>query len=418
MFGKYARILRLPGAFAMSASALIGRLPMALEGLGTVLLITARGGSYGLAGATSATFVLSGSFAGPTLARLIDRRGQSRMLPWLAIGHIAGVGVFVSLVEFHWPTWLFVMVAAFAGALVPNFAVLIRSRWSYLLTGTPGLQTAYALESLLDEVVFIIGPPAATLLSVSVAAPLPLLLSMCFVAAGAILLQLQPRTEPIPTSAERRDESPLLLARGMPVLVTVFVLIGGLFGGFEVTAVAFAQEHGSRAYAGPMLALWSLGSLVGGLAFGARKQATPLPKAFLLSLTVLTLVSAPFYFAPSVPVASMLFLVAGIAVSPTLIAGFSLVEGSAPEGRLNEALSWASTGIGVGIALAATLAGAIIDAHGAHAAFIVGSAATLLALLSAFTGRHEIRAGYHPAAATPSGRTDPGALPGGPEARD
>jgi MFS family permease len=196
------------------------------------------------------------------------------------------------------------------------------------------------------------------------------------------------------------------------------LLLGALFGSFEVVAVAFAQEHGNRAYAGPLLAMWSLGSLIGGLFFGARKYPTPLPKVFLLALGVLTVASAPFVFAPSVPVAGVMFMVAGVAVSPSLIAGFSLVECIAPEGRLNEALSWASTGLGIGIALAATLAGAIIDAHGAHVAFLVGSSATALALLTAVSGRREIAAAYRPMNSAAANDTDPGALPEASKGRD
>lgn len=418
MLGSYAEVLRQPGAIATSGSALIGRLPIAMEGLGTVLLITARGGSYALAGSISAAFVLAGSFAGPSVARLVDRRGQSHIVPLLTIGHVIGLITFVLLVEFRWPAWLFALAAAAAGTMQPNFGVLIRARWSYLLSGTPALRTAYALESLLDEVVFVVGPPATTLLSVSVAAPSPLLLSIGFVVLGTIGLLAQRGTEPVPVTETRRDDGQVLLARGMPVLVVVFLLLGALFGSFEVVAVAFAQEHGNRAYAGPLLAMWSLGSLIGGLSFGARKYPTPLPKVFLIALGVLTVASAPFVFAPNVPVAAVMFMVAGVAVSPSLIAGFSLVEGIAPEGRLNEALSWATTGLGIGVALAATLAGAIIDAHGAHVAFLVGSAATALALLTALSGRSEIAAAYRPTDPAAANDTDPGALPEASEGRD
>ena len=45
--------------------------------------------------------------------------------------------------------------------------------------------------------------------------------------------------------------------------------LGTLFGGAEVVTVAFAEEQGSQAYAGPLLALWALGSLMAGLVTGA-----------------------------------------------------------------------------------------------------------------------------------------------------
>lgn len=413
MLAGYTDVLRRPGAFATSAAAMIGRIPISMLGLASVLLVTGRGGSYALAGSVSATFVLSGAFLGPALARFIDRHGQRRVVPWLSAVHLAALMLFLLLVETHQPPLLFALAAGVAGGAQPPFGVLIRSRWSYVLSGDPRLGTAYALESLLDEVIFIGGPPLATFLAVSVWAPAPMFLAVVLVTLGTALMLAQRRTEPPVSAAEIASDGPVVFARGMPVLVIVFLLLGALFGGFEVAAVAFGQEHGSRGYAGPLLGLWSFGSLIGGLVFGARPTRRPLPSLFLISLGVLMVASAPFALAPNVPVMAVFFLIGGLAVSPSLIVGFRLVESSAPEGRMNEALSWAGTGLGAGIALAATLTGAVIDAHGASPAFLVGSAATALAFLTALSGRRETRASYRV-----TGDTGGGALPRPREGQD
>jgi hypothetical protein len=74
----YADIFQVPGAWRFSAAGVIGRMPMSMFGLGTVLLISATTGKYGVAGAVSAAGSLGYAFASPQIARLVDSRGQPR----------------------------------------------------------------------------------------------------------------------------------------------------------------------------------------------------------------------------------------------------------------------------------------------------------------------------------------------------
>src|SRR5947209_3456397 len=82
----YAEIFRIPGAWRFSAAGLIGRMPMAMFGLGIVLLISAETGKYGVAGAVAAAGSFGYAFVTPLIARLVDSRGQRRiLLPLLAV---------------------------------------------------------------------------------------------------------------------------------------------------------------------------------------------------------------------------------------------------------------------------------------------------------------------------------------------
>ncbi len=164
----YAAIFRIPGAWRFSAAGVIGRMPMSMFGLGTVLLISAVTGKYGMAGTVSAAGSLGYAFSSPRLARLVDATGQRRvLLPLLAVFTAATTALIVT-VELHLPTWVFFLPGAIAGAAMPSLGTMVRARWSVLLAGSPRLHAAFSFESVADEFCFVVGPAAVTLLATEV----------------------------------------------------------------------------------------------------------------------------------------------------------------------------------------------------------------------------------------------------------
>jgi MFS family permease len=160
----YADIFRIPGAWRFSAAGVIGRMPMAMFGLGTVLLISAATGKYGVAGAVSVVGSLGYAFTSPRIARLVDSHGQRRvLLPLLAV-FITATAALIIAVELGLATWALFVAGAIAGASMPSLGTLVRTRWSALLAGTPDLHTAFSFESVADELCFIIGPARYELL--------------------------------------------------------------------------------------------------------------------------------------------------------------------------------------------------------------------------------------------------------------
>ncbi len=164
----YAEIFRIPGAWRFSAAALIGRMPISMFGLGTVLLISAVTGKYGVAGTVSAVGSLGYAFTSPRIARLVDSHGQRRVLLPLLTVFAAATAALIAAVEFHLPTWTFFVPGAIAGSAMPSLGTMVRARWSVLLAGSPRLHTAFSFESVADELCFIIGPAAVTLLATQV----------------------------------------------------------------------------------------------------------------------------------------------------------------------------------------------------------------------------------------------------------
>src|SRR3954447_9852703 len=175
----YRRVLSIPGAVAFSFCGLVARLPISMTSLGVVLLVSARTGSYSVAGGVSAAYVAASAVGAVPLARLVDRRGQSVVLGPAVTLSVAALAMLMVAVERGWPTpWAHVF-AALSGLAMPNVGAAVRARWAYVVEERSLLDTAFALEAVNDEVVFVVGPALTTFLATSVD-PLPGL-----VAAGA-----------------------------------------------------------------------------------------------------------------------------------------------------------------------------------------------------------------------------------------
>jgi predicted MFS family arabinose efflux permease len=362
----------------MSAAAFVARLPISMLGLGIVLLVSLQTGSYALAGALSATDALANALIGPPLARLVDRHGQRRVVPWLTLVHVSALVIFTLLVLEGGPTLLQFGFVALAGAAMPNFGALVRARWAGLLAGEAArLRTAFAYESVVDEIIFVAGPPVATLLAVTYADWSAVALCVVLVVIGTVLFLRLRATEPPPSPAEDDAGPSALRYPGVLAVTVVFVLLGAMFGSFEIVTVAFADEHGTEGAAGLLLGLYALGSGIAGVALGAADRQPALHRQLYAAAGVLAVVMLPFAAIHSLWLLGLACLVSGLAVSPVLISGFALVERLVPNTRLTEGLVWVNTGLMLGISLAAAFSGAVIDARGASVAYLICTACAL-----------------------------------------
>jgi len=383
----YRLILARPGAWKFSGAGLIARFPIATVGIGIVLLISATYDSYALAGRVSAVYVFSLAVCAPQLSRLVDRHGQARIMrPSFAL---TGTGLVVLIVvastQAH-PVVLY-LAAALSGATTGSLGSLVRARWSAMLDDHQQLHTAYALESTIDEVIFVSGPVIVTFLATSVAPWSGLALPLVAILVGGYLLLAQRSTEPVPQSRENAGvpRGSVLRAGGVVVVAVVFMTLGGIFGATDVAVIAFSEEHGAKGMAGVLLAVLALGSLIAGLGYGARPWHSPLRRRFALGVLVLGAGVSLFLVVDSMVLLGVVMFITGFAIAPTLINGHSLIQRFVPRQRLTEGLAWASTGINAGVALGSSLAGAEIDRADAGAGFVVVAGAAGAAVVVTFT---------------------------------
>ena len=390
MLKTYRSLLSIPRARAFVIAGFVARLSISMRALGAVLMVSQLTGSYGLAGAVAAAALLGEAFAAPRLGRLVDRYGQRRMLLVCLAVHTAGTLALVLSAQFAAPSWVLLATAALSGASALQVGSLVRARWSALVGGSPALETAFALESTLDELIFVLGPALVTALALGVAPGAGLLSALALTIVGSLALALQRRTEPTPAGVRDRSEGSAIGTPGLRVLVATFIAAGTIFGTLDVAMVAFAGQAGSPGAAGPLLALVAAGSLFAGLAYGTRSWRWPLDKRFVASVVVLWGGTVPLTLVPSVALMAPAATLAGVAIAPTLIAGFTLVQRLVASGELTEGLNWTITALGTGAAIGAWTAGLIADSVGGQAAFLVSVVAGGAAVVVAACGRDKL----------------------------
>jgi MFS family permease len=428
MLATYRRALALPGALAFSATGFVARLPIAMVGLGIVLFISTQTGSYAQAGVLSATFQVSAAIGALVSSRWADRLGQRRILPWLGLANAVALIGFVLAVEQSLPIVAQAAVLVVAGACQPAIGSMVRARWAHAAPDADRLRSAFALESVIDELIFTIGPVVTAFLAFQLALPLPIVVGAAVGLFGALALSWQRSTEP-PASGHGQSVSDGGRERGhgrrgalaMPGLLLVVIGalgIGGVFGTLEVSVVAFTQEKGQAGASGLVLAVWAVGSMLGGLYFGSRHWQAPLARQALVLTGILTLVLLPIPFVGSIPVLGIVTFVAGVSVAPALIAMFSLTERLVPPALLTEGLTWVNSGLAIGFSIGTSIGGFVVDARGTTWAFAlsIGCGASSFAvaalgqrvLLAASTGRPQPLP-----VATLNAEAVPGPMPGG-----
>lgn len=391
MITTYRRVLSLPGALTFSLSGLVARLPMSMVSLGIVLLVSTRSGSYSLAGAVSAAFVLASAAFAIVQGRLVDRLGQSRLLPAAVLVFSGALAMLMVAVELDWSTPVAMVFAAVAGAAQPQIGSCVRARWSYSVPQRSMLPTAFAFEAVVDESVFMVGPTVVTLLATAVHPLAGLVTAVVAGLVGTFVLVAQRSSEPPPhPRVPDRSTRPKLPWGTLGPVTVAATALGALFGSTEVVTVAFSEELGAKSASGPLLAVWALGSLVSGVVTGAVSWRAPSATRFRIGITALALSLAPLPFVRGFPLMIVVLFVAGFAISPTLIAMTAWVEETVPTSRLTEGMAVLHTGIGAGVAPGAVAAGAVIDRAGASPGYwvpvIAGVVGALSALIAHRTG--------------------------------
>ncbi|MFV8187984.1 MFS transporter, partial [Streptomyces sp. AF1B] len=368
---------------------LLARLPMGMFSVSAVVMIAGVRGSYALAGAVTATGLAATAALAPWTARLVDRYGQARIAVPATVLAVLGSLALVVCVHAGAPDWtLFASYAA--TATTPNTGGMSRARWAHLLRGDPGaLHTANSFEQAADELCFMLGPVLAALLCSALFPEAGTLTGAVLLLTGMMLFAAQRSTEP-PVRHDARAKSPLR-APGMPPLLAVCLATGAVFGSMEVVTIAFADAQGHRSAAGVVLALQAAGSCVAGLLYGARPRTGPasgrLPWCIAAMTALLTLPLLAAALSGSLLLLAGALLIAGMATAPTMVTTMTLVQQRTPEGRLNEGMTLAVTGLLGGIACGSATGGRLVDGVSPQAGFGVPVTAAAVALLISLAHR-------------------------------
>jgi MFS family permease len=373
------------GTRRLFISSIVARLPLTMFSIG--LLVHARHltGSFAVAGIVTGAYAVALGAGGPLLAALVDRRGQTVVLLVSALATTAFAGA-TAVLPVGAPVPVLVALAAAIGLATPPLGACLRALLPGLLPDAEALRTAYAVESAASELTWIAGPPLALGVGALWSTGAALAVAGAVLLAGTVAFAVQPasrRWRPAP-AAGPRPRGGSLGTPAMRTLVIVLVAVGVLFGAAEVAVAAATELLGSAAAAGPLLGLWGLGSLAGGvlavrLGRGAGGATGLTVMLAALAAGHLALAAA----AGSIVALGAVLIVAGAAIAPTYATVYAMVDEAAPAGTVTEAFAWLGTAVAIGASAGAAGAGALADSAGPAAAFVLAGGAGALALLTA-----------------------------------
>ena len=436
----YAQLFRIPGAKAFCISGAVARLPISMMSLGIVLALNHMYDNWTVAGSMSAMYILAVAAVTPFYARLFDRFGQRRVGP-VALGvQIVAMLAFALAALARVPIPVLFALAICMGLTQFSFGALVRTRWAYALRGSQHeslLNTAYALEAAIDEIVFIFGPILAAFLATSVHPVSQLFVpTLACGIGGAVFFSLKntvpPVLEPIdvvaaeipdaqsnavtgqpapalqtagdhaaptpspedngfrlrrlhrPYSAKPRN---VLTYRGILPLLVVFVVFNMSFTAFDVSMTATMKAAGAERFLGLQLAMFAVGSCIGAVIFGSREMKGSHWRHMVMFLTLLTVGYVVFRMVMgNFLILGVMEILTGLCVSPLFATGNLIVKDIVPARSLTEGLSWVTTAGSVGTSFGSTIAGAVLDASSPHMSMMIPWIVTLCAVPLALLG--------------------------------
>lgn len=387
---RYRTVLDAPHVGRLWVVTTIARMGVGINGLAIVLAMREETGSFAAAGAAAGAHALVLGLANPVQGRLFDRIGPRAAVPPLVAWHVVTMAAFIVLLPFA-PAGVLIALAALSGFGQPPWSAILRAMWPRLLGSESNVTTAFALDSTLIELVFVVGPLIVAA-CVAIAAPqIALIVALVFIVVGASQVIASPAIRTWePEEAHGQGLFAALRSPGLLTVVLATVPIGLAFGAFEISLPAVAEEHAQRSDAGVLIALWAVGSAIGGLAYGARDWGSTLQNRWLvLTAWLCVLLLAPVV-AGSMPVMALLVMPAGACIAPAIAAGNQLMGTLAPPGMTTEAYAWGPTALVAGFAGGSAIGGSLVEAYDWRAAILLAAGAAVLGTLTAYGRRRTL----------------------------
>jgi MFS family permease len=365
---RYHALLVAPGVRPVFITSLIGRLPIGMATLLFVLVVHAGTGSYAIAGLAAAADSAATAAFGPLLGRLADRGYAPVVLVATGLAQGAALITLVIVLHAHLPG-VVVAVAAGTGAVNPPIAAVTRTVLPRLAPDEATRRTAFALDALLVELTYVVGPALVGVVSAILGGYAAALLAAALTVGGALGLAaarsvrhgyVVERPPHHGVSRWRRMIGPLGNA-GLRIVLVVSALQAASFGVLEVAIPAYMNARGQAAVGGLLFSVWSAGSIVGGLWFGGHDFRTPLHRQYTILMS-LNVVGFAGMLAANGPITlAVLLFAAGLVISPTTAVEGALVTDLAPRHQTTEAFTWSGTAIYLGFALGCGLAAVVMS---------------------------------------------------------
>lgn len=381
---RYVDILRGDGVARPVLFVLIGRIPDSIAGIAIIVLVRSGTHSYSAGGLAAGGFAIGSALAAPLAGRALDRFGQRTILPALATCFAGMLTASVLAVGSIGEGWLIAMLAV-GGLTRPPLESAMRAAWPWLVADEE-LDLAYSLDSTLQELVWIAGPLMLSLLLVIAGPKAPLLACAGLSVLGTITYAAsQPAERDPATRRNPGDQSALFSAtfRGLLVAATLY---GASCGILTLALTAFCASHGHSAAVGVLIAVWGIGSIVGGIAYSTKRWSTPPQQRAVILLTSFGALLALTAAAPNLAILAAVMLLLGLPLSPWLGTLSAAVQQVIHADRTTEAFTYTFAVITTGMAAGNALGGVVIQQNHTSHALLAAAAAALAGSVSGSVG--------------------------------
>jgi MFS family permease len=376
---RYRAFLELPDVGRMVVMAFLSRLSIGTLSLAMLLHVRSLTGSFATAGATVGSYLAAMAVTAPIIGRWIDRRGPRSALRTTGVMCPLALTLILAAEPLSLAPHAIIAVAVLAGAFAPPVSVVTRTMWRYRLDDERDRSTAFAIDGVLIELAFTLGPMIVAAL-IALATPTAAFAAAWFFCAASVpLFFASPALKYWHHQPDmpRHLFGPLTEPRLLVVYAAAFLFTFCL-GLTEVGYPGFAIAAGSPALSGVLLAVWSIGSAAGGLAYGAMHLRMPGERQLTWLLALMALPLALQAAVDSAFVLGTLALIAGLMIAPIFTVFSMLVANKSPQRYATEAFTWLSTCIVSGVGSANAIGGILIERSGAPSVFAL-SAGTALA---------------------------------------
>lgn len=382
---RYWRLLRQPGLLSLGSASIVARLPLGMINLALLLLIQTATGSFQSAGLAVGVFALASAVGGPIAGRLGDRYGPTPILVVTGIAQPAALVAVVHTARAAASALGPVLIAvALVGLLGPPVGPVTRAAWQRLVT-TPDLaRAAFALDSLLLQLIFYIaGPPLVAVIATTASPASAVLATAGLTLGGNLVVAFSATVRATPRHLERSGLLGPLAERRLVAALLTCLVVTAAFVALDAVVASWAIASNATGSSGLLLALIGVGAIAGGMFYGTRSPTTSMATQLCRWLLVLAIGTAPLALAPNIAVLGVMLVIAGLAIGPATTCQFNLVGELAPTGSPTESFTWLFSAALAGAASGNYLAGAAVEQLGAQPALAVPSVLAVLATVLA-----------------------------------
>lgn len=370
----YGDLLRTRGVARIIAAQLTARFPSGMLSLAYLLHIEGVFDSYGAAGLVLGATSVGQAIAGPLTSRWMGVWG---MRPVIALTIAVCASSMAAIAFLPLELWAYMVVGFVGGLAYPPIQSAVRTIYPKMVNSRQ-LTPLFSIDASAQELIWIAGPVITTVVATQVSTVAAIVLAGAFLLGGGVWFLASPELGRVRIPRSTRSLGTVL--RRPPVLLSTVVgfLLVGSCAAIEASVVATFGEEGAEA--GVILAIWAVGSLVGGLALGHVPIG---PWALARRMTVVFVGAAAAMLFLDFWGLAITLLIAGAGIAPALTVMSAIVSSSVRFSDTAEAYGWVGTGQLIGAALGSAAAGFLIDGFGATGGFATGAAFALVGMLTA-----------------------------------